>query len=102
MTAPTGNFKRPKGFVYRDRPGRASPFLLFWDEDGTPRSQSFATAEEREDAARSLAEKREEYGKEILNFNPREWREWLAFKAKIGDADPMQVAHEWLATRGGK
>jgi len=46
-----------------------------------------------------LAEKRDEYGKEILNFDPREWRAWLAFKAKIGAADPLQVAHEWLAGR---
>ena len=94
-----GNTKRPKGFIYRHKPGRVSPFLLFWDDAGASRSKSFETAEDRHEHAVALAERREEYGREAVTFDVREWRTWLAFKAKIGDADPLTVAVEWLAKR---
>lgn len=94
------NWKRPRGILYKHRPGRPSPFLLGWDESGVIRWQSFATEQDREDSAKALADKRDEFGKEVLSFDPREWRTWLAFKEKIGVADPMQVASEWLASRG--
>lgn len=76
--------------------------MLRWrDSGGVARSQSFADAQERENVAMGLAEKREEFGKEILNFDPREWRRWLEFKELAGDADPMQVLREWQAARTG-
>lgn len=101
MTAQRGNFKRARGIVYRDRPGRTSPFLMFWEVDGEQQSKSYTTAEERDEAAKALSEKREEYGREVLTFDPLEWRVWLSFKAKVGGADPLQVANEWIASRNG-
>lgn len=100
MKQPESN-RRVPGIRRQHRPGRPLPFLLGWTEGGKRKWQSYSTEEERSDAEKKLLEKREEFGKEVLSFDPREWRTWLAFKAKIGEADPMQVAHEWLAGRGG-
>jgi site-specific recombinase XerC len=88
----------PRGIRYEA--GRPSaPFLLRWDEAGKRRSQSFATAEDRETAAKALADKRAEHGREVLTFDPREWRRWLEFKDAIGDADPFDVLREWQIAR---
>lgn len=91
----------PPGVYFEYNKQRPSkPFLLRWTDGGTKRTQSFESAVEREDAARNLAEKRADHGKEILNFDPREWRRWLDFKARIGDVDPFDVLREWEVARG--
>jgi hypothetical protein len=91
----------PKGIYYelnRKRP--SAPFMLRWKEnDGSPKSQSFATEEDRESKAKALADVRREHGNEILNFDPREWRRWLQFKELVGDVDPLDVYREWMAGR---
>lgn len=93
----------PRGIRYKfNRARAANPFQLVWVDDGRERTQSFADEPSREGAARALAEKREDFGNEILSFDPREWRTWLAFKAKIAGADPMLVAREWLVHRQGR
>lgn len=81
----------------RQRP--AKPYMLRWTEAGSKKSQSFATEKERQEVADKLGRLREVHGTEILNFDPREWRRWLAFKEAAGDVDPMQILHEWRAGR---
>lgn len=94
-------WRRGKGVYYETNHARpAKPFLLRWSVDGVSKSQSFATEAEREAAARALADKREQHGAEILNFDPREWRRWLEFKARAGDVDPFDILHEWQAQCG--
>lgn len=90
----------PKGIYYehnRQRP--AKPYLLRWTAEGKARSMSFASEQDREEHARSLADKREEHGAEILMFDPKEWRRWCEFRELIGDVDPFDVYREWLASR---
>jgi hypothetical protein len=74
--------------------------MLRWTEGGKPRSQSFADPADRESAAQALAEKRADYGKEVLTFDPQEWRRWLEFKELAGGADPMDILREWRASTG--
>jgi hypothetical protein len=92
---------KPKGVYYEFNKARPNaPFLLRWSVDGAAKSQSFATEAAREEAAMALASKREEYGKDVFTFDPREWRRWLEFRAAIGDADPFDVLREWQSLRG--
>jgi hypothetical protein len=96
-------WRRGKGVYYefnKNRPTR--PFILRWSVDGFVRSQSFATEEDREIAARSLTDKREDHGREILTFDPREWRRWLSFLELAGDTDPLLIVREWQAFRTDK
>lgn len=98
---PTAAWEPPTGIWYefnRQRPAR--PYLLRWKVDGAEKTQSFTTEEDREDAAKGLAEKREDFGREVLNFDPREWRRWLEFKAAAGGVDPMAILGEWRALAG--
>lgn len=90
----------PRGIRYsyrEDRPG--SPFFLHWRDGKSRRAASYSSAAAREKAAKALAEKRTDHGTDVLTFDPKQWRVWLEFKRTIGDADPLQVAHEWLAER---
>jgi len=90
----------PVGIRYSFRPERQSaPYFLHWRENGQRHAAAYASEQARETAAKALAEKRAEHGRDVLSFDPREWRIWLAFRKAIGDADPLQVAHEWLVTR---
>lgn len=90
----------PPGIRYKYRAARpAKPFQLIWQDNGQEKTQSFADAEARESAAKALAEKRTEFGTEILTFDPREWRVWQLFKERVGGVDPLTVAHEWIADR---
>lgn len=100
---PDGNqdakWQPPRGIRYSyrsDRPG--APYFLHWREGQTRRAVAYDSEKARETAARALAEKRTEHGADVLTFDPREWRVWLAFKKAVGDADPLRVAHEWIAT----
>jgi site-specific recombinase XerC len=89
----------PRGIWYeynRQRPSK--PYVLRWTDPQSvhPKSQSFATEEDREIAARALADKREDHGTEILKFDPREWRRWLEFKQQApADMQPMEILREW-------
>ena len=97
-------WKPPRGIRYVDRAGRKSPYLLEWREPGkaSATTQSFRTASDRERAAKELVEKRGEYGREILSFDPTEWRRWMAFKAEApAGLDPMVILHEWQHFRQG-
>lgn len=89
----------PRGIFYREKPDRPKPFIVWWRDPETKkvRSQAFADEADRETAARKLAEDRADHGKEVLTFDPEEWRLWRQFRDLIGDADPLRVAHEWLA-----
>jgi site-specific recombinase XerD len=90
----------PRGIRYSSRPGRPSPFLLHWaDGDGNRCAAAYPSLAARETAAKALAEKRTDHGTDVLSFDPREWRRWLSFRDLIGDADPTQVAQQWLAAR---
>src|SRR5688572_4064429 len=101
-TTTSQQWRRPKGIHYEyNRQRAAAPFVLRWVHAGASRAQSFATEAERETAARALADKRDQYGSEILNFDPREWQRWLEFKSLIGDMDPIEMYHEWKRQGGG-
>lgn len=90
----------PRGIRYSYRADRVgAPFFLHWRENKARHAASYASEAAREKAAKALAEKRTEHGAEVLTFEPKEWRVWLAFKKVIGEADPLQVAHEWVAER---
>jgi site-specific recombinase XerC len=95
---PQARWSPPRGIRYElriDRPG--APYFLHWREAGTRRAASFSSDTAREKAARALAEKRAEHGHDVLTFDPKEWRVWVAFKKTVGNVDPLRVAHEWLA-----
>ena len=90
----------PVGIRYSFRPERQSaPYFLHWREDGQRHAAAYASEQARETAAKALAAKRNDHGRDVLSFDPKEWRVWISFKKAIGDADPMQIAHEWLAAR---
>ncbi|HZZ57887.1 MAG TPA: hypothetical protein VFE31_08650 [Opitutaceae bacterium] len=93
-------WKPPRGIRYKSVPRRPTkPYQLLWQENGRVRSQVFADPRAREEAAKALAGKLAGYGTEILAFDPKEWRVWQMFKERTGGADPLLVAHEWLASR---
>lgn len=93
--------KLPTGIWYEFNKQRLrKPYMLRWTDGGDQKSKSFATEDEREETAQELADKRADYGKEILSFDPREWRRWLEFKEKAGDADPMDILRELQSLRG--
>ena len=98
---PDGNqeWQPPRGIRYSSRPGRPSPFLLHWSDDGKRCAAAYPSPAARETAAKALAEKRTDHGTDVLSFDPREWRRWLSFRELIGDTDPVQVAQQWLAAR---
>lgn len=87
----------PRGIWYETGKRAAAPFLLRWREKNKRRSQSFSSEAEREKAARKLADRRDTHGREILTFDPKEWRRWLEFKAEAGGIDPLTVLREWKA-----
>lgn len=91
----------PKGITYLFNGDRASsPHMLRWRDSGRTKTQSFATESEREMAAKALAEKRADYGKEILTFDPGEWRLWLQVKQQIGETSILEIIRDWKE-RGG-
>ena len=90
----------PRGIRYSLRPDRPNPFFLHWrGTDGRRLAASYETEAARQTAAKALAEKRIAHGEDVLTFEPKEWRRWLTFRELIGEADPLQVAQEWLAGR---
>ena len=92
----------PRGIRYFADPKRTTPFVLQWrdrNDGGRRREQSFRTESLREEAAKELVQKRADYGREILSFDPREWRRWLEFKTIVGGVDPLEVAREWKQQR---
>lgn len=90
----------PRGIRYSYRPDRSNaPYFLHWREEGKRHAAAYDSTSAREKAAKALAVKRSVHGTDVLTFDPREWRVWLAFKKVIGDADPLQVAHEWIVER---
>jgi len=74
---------------------RKSPFVVQWRERGKRKTKTFENEKDRDKYAERLSTKAERHGKDILNFDPKEWAKWLQFKEMIGDADPMEVAMEW-------
>ena len=96
---PDGNpWQPPRGSRYSTRGDLALPYFLHWQgANGNRVAASYPTEAARETAAKALAEKRSDHGEDVLTFEPREWRQWLSFREMIGDADPVTVAHEWLA-----
>jgi hypothetical protein len=93
----------PRGIWYEHNKQRPSaPFVLRWRHEGAPKSKSYATEADREEKARELADKRAQWGADVLDFDPREWRRWLQFKEAAGDADPMEILREWQAYRSDK
>jgi len=93
-------WKPPRGILYlATREGRPKPFGLRWRERGNPKPhfQFFATEAERQKAAKSLAEKRAEHGRSILEFTPDGWAEYLAAKELAEGLDLREMAREWMA-----
>jgi site-specific recombinase XerD len=94
------SWKPPRGISYSHRANReGAPYFLHWRENGQRHASAFESPHAREKAAKALADKRSDHGADVLSFDPKEWRIWLTFKSAIGNADPLQVAHEWLAAR---
>ncbi|MDQ5979437.1 MAG: integrase/recombinase XerC [Verrucomicrobiota bacterium] len=94
------NWTPPRGIRYSHRPERTNaPHFLHWQEDGKRHAAAYESPSAREKAAKALAEKRNAHGADVLTFDPKEWRTWLSFKNAVGEVDPLQVAHEWLAER---
>ena len=93
----------PRGIRYVDRPGRKKPFMLEWrpTSKAPAKTVSFDNTEDREAAARDLAEKREEHGRTVMDFNPAGWREYVDAKEAAGGADLRIVVHEWKSGRTG-
>jgi site-specific recombinase XerD len=87
----------PKGITIGDRrDGRPKPYFVRY---GTPRKvESFTTEIDRNDYAQKLADKKDEHGTSVLNFDPAEWREFQEWKANRGarmtikDAVPKYMA----------
>ncbi len=71
-----------------------------WRENGKVRTQAFGTAADRDKAAQALAAARADHGREILTFDPRDWRRWVEFRDALGEeGEPMQVLREWRDMR---
>lgn len=98
-------YEPPRGirFFTVDRAGPdAKRFFMQWREKGGQRrSEGFATAGDREIAAKALAEKRAEHGSAVLAFDPAKWRRFLEAEQLAGGADLVDVAKEWLKLRQG-
>lgn len=93
--------RKPKGVSFyfnNQRPAR--PYAMRWKAEGKVKTQFFETEEDRQTAVESLMEKRQEWGKEVLTFNPREWRTYLEAKEIIGETSILDVAMEWRRMRG--
>lgn len=71
------------------------------EKGGKRRSEGFATAGDREIAAKALAEKRAEHGSAVLAFDPAKWRRFLEAEQIAGGVDLVDVAKEWLKLRQG-
>lgn len=73
-----------------------------WREEGKRHAEGYATAADRETAARALEEKRLEHGSStVLSFDPEKWRRFLEAEKLVGGADLVAVAKEWLVLRQG-
>ena len=98
-------YEPPRGirFFEVDRAGPdAKRFFMQWRErGGQRRSEGFATAGDREIAAKALAEKRAEHGSAVLAFDPAKWRRFLEAEQLAGGVDLVDVAKEWLKLRQG-
>lgn len=84
----------------RQRPKR--PFLMRWGVGGVKKTQSFATEKERELAARAMGEKRQRHGEDVLDFDPREWRQWVQAKELLAGQNPLVAIAEWKAMKSEK
>lgn len=89
----------PRGIGYLYLENRPSPYMLRWRESGRTKTQVFDNELDRELAAKALAEKREQFGKEVLTFDPVEWRDWLQAKEQLEGADLLTVIREWKEGR---
>ncbi|MDP1581513.1 MAG: hypothetical protein Q8M02_14670 [Candidatus Didemnitutus sp.] len=86
----------PRGIRYFDRTGRPNPFYLQWrDSAGNTKTLAYRLEADRERAAKALAEKRDEHGRSIMEFDPAGWREYREAKAAAEGADLRVVVHEW-------
>lgn len=101
---PNGNrgWQPPRGITFgAERPGRPNPFPLVWrgrwSADGTRKFQAFATATEREQFARDLVGRKEQFGTDGLNFDPVRWRSYLELEklCEAEGSDPRTVFMEW-------
>lgn len=91
----------PRGIRFFERTGRPKPFFLEWREmrGGPAKTLAFASAADREAAARNLATQRAEGGAIASTWHAAGWREYLEAKAAADGADLRIVVHEWQASR---
>lgn len=94
----------PKGLIFYHRPERpAMPFAMQWrDGFGQRHTLTFNSVTARETAGKALAAKLEQHGREILTFDPVEWRRWLEFRRIVGEADLAEIAHDWKERQAAK
>ena len=76
------------------RPNR--PFVVTWrDDEGAKREKTFTDEEARNDFADSLDKKRAKLGERVLNFDPRAWEDFQAFRRKVNFASLDDIAESW-------
>lgn len=98
-----GERKRHEGgvrpFFLQNRPN--SPFALQWRVDGKRKTESFATATDRDNRVRAL---RKERKANTLGLVPTraELMEWQAFKTAIGNANWREVVVAWKKGGGSE
>lgn len=103
QSRPKTDWVPPRGIRFFSRPNRPKPFFLEWREKpGSPaKALSFASASDREAAAKHLLAQRDEGGALALTWHAAGWREYLDAKAAADGADLRVVVHEWKTARAG-
>lgn len=87
--------------VTREGPDAKRFFMQWRERGGQRRSEGFASAGNREIAARALAAKRAEHGSAVLAFDPAKWRRGLEAEQLACGVDLVDVVKEWLVLRQG-
>jgi integrase len=80
----------PSGVWIENRTGRKSPFLVCWRDPLTkkPKSLSFKKSAHAQNYKNFLVREQQNHGREILHFNPIEWKEWLSFRNQLEAISP--------------
>lgn len=91
----------PRGIRYYEVEHGEKRFRLEWRVKGARHTEGFFTADDREIAARKLAEERSMHGAAVLQFDPLKWRRYEEAAALAGGVDMVEVVREWLELRQG-
>ncbi|MCZ6672496.1 MAG: hypothetical protein O7C75_06095 [Verrucomicrobia bacterium] len=88
--------------LYHRADRETKPWVVQWRVPGesNPKSKSFEKEAYQILFAKDLDRRREDEGKQILNFDPKEWKRYLLFKERIGGAHNLDLVERmWLGNQ---